>query len=79
MLVDDYLENLQEKAKRTTITRVTRDTKIKKAIGQLAVQLAKQQDDPLYKKMSKYKKKWKKYKEMIQKKYGPRVRVKARQ
>lgn len=81
-LVDEMLDNLQEAqkkmtAKRTTITKVTRQTKIDRAIGSLATQYAKKTDDSLYKKMVKFREKFFKYREMIKKKYGPRVRSRA--
>jgi hypothetical protein len=80
-----YLDLLQEekvleegsKAKKTTITRVTRQTKIDRALGSLATKFAKETDDPLYKKMKKFRDKFFKYRELIKKKYGPRVRSRA--
>jgi hypothetical protein len=79
-LVDDTLDSIQEapmKAKRTTITKVTRQTKIDRAIGALATQYAKKSNDSLYKKLVKYREKFYKYREMIRKKYGQRVRSRA--
>ena len=80
-LVDDTLDDIQEaaafKAKRTTITKVTRQTKIDRAIGSLATKFAKETNDPLYKKLVKFREKFYKYREMIRKKYGPRVRSRA--
>jgi len=43
-IVDEYLS---EVAKRTTITKVTRQTKIDRAIGALATKFAKEANDPL--------------------------------
>jgi len=65
--------------KRTTMTRVTRQTKIDRATGSLSVQYAKSVNDPLYKKFKKFKDKWMKFKERIQAKYKARVRTAARQ
>jgi len=76
-LLSSYLSNLQE-SKRTSVTRVTRDTKIKKATGQLSSLEAKHKNDPLYKKMIYYRDLYFHYREMIYKKYSPRVRSKAR-
>lgn len=78
--LDQYLQEIQEeayKAKRTTITRVTRQTKIDRAIGALATKYAKETNDPLYKKMTRFRDKFFKYREMIRKKFGPRVRSRA--
>jgi hypothetical protein len=60
------------------VTRVTRQTKIDRAIGALSVQYAKAVNDPMYKKFKKYKDKWMKFKERIQMKYKARVRTAAR-
>lgn len=71
--------DLQEATKRTTITKITRQTKIDRAIGNLATQYAKATNDPLYKKMKKFKDKFFKFRDRIRSKYGPRVRTAARQ
>jgi hypothetical protein len=76
-LFQRYLDNLEE-GKRTSRIVVTRQTKIKRAIGQLASKEAKDKGDPLYDKMIRYRDLFYKYKDMIHKKYGPRVRSKAR-
>ena len=65
-------------AKRTTRTTVSRQTKIRKAAGQLASSEARKRNDPLYQRMVKYRDLYYKYRRMIHKKYGPRVRSKAR-
>lgn len=77
-LLDDYLDRFLE-SKRTTITKVTRQTKIKKATGQLASLMGREKNDPLYKRMIYYRDLYFKYREALHKKYGPRVRSKARQ
>ena len=73
-IVDEYLS---EVAKRTTITKVTRQTKIDRAIGALATKFAKEANDPLYKKMVKFREKFFKFRGRIKSKYGPRVRSRA--
>ena len=78
--IDQYLEEIQEaayKAKRTTITKVTRQTKIDRAIGALSTKYAKETNDPLYKKMVRFRDKFYKYRDLIRKKFGPRVRSRA--
>lgn len=77
ILLEEYLEFLQD-AKRTSMARTTRQTKIKRATGQLATSAARKKNDPLYKRMIYHRDLWRKYKAQIQKKYAPRVRTKAR-
>ena len=80
--LDKYLDKIQiteagYKAKRTSITRVTRQTKIDRAIGALATKFAKETNDPMYRKLVKFREKYFKYRERIRSKYGPRVRSRA--
>lgn len=72
----EYL--LNEAPKRTSRTTISRQTKIARATGQLGTSLARQKNDPLYKRMVYFREKYFKYREMIRKKYSPRVRSKAR-
>jgi len=76
-IIQEYLDILSD-AKRTTMSKSTRSAKIKRATGSMASAAARKQNDPLYKKMTYHKKMWKKYKDMVMKKYAPRVRSKAR-
>lgn len=78
MIIEEYLELLQEKPKRTTRTSISRDTKIKRAAGVLGTAMARQKNDPIYKRMIYFRDQYFKYREMIRKKYNPRVRSKAR-
>lgn len=77
-IVEEYLNILNEIPKRTTRTSISRDVKIKRATGQLGTVMARQKNDPLYKRMVYFRKQYFKYREMIRKKYTPRVRSKAR-
>ena len=45
------------------------DDKIKRATGQLGTAMARQRNDPLYKRMVYFRKQYYKYREMIRKKY----------
>jgi hypothetical protein len=74
-IIEDYLE--EKVGKRTSITRVTRQTKIDRAVGNLATKYAKEVDDPMYHKMKKFRDKFFKYRKKIRDKYGPRVRSRA--
>lgn len=76
-MIDEYLEEIQE-AKRTSRTTISRQTKIKRATGQLASVAARKRNDPLYKRMVKYRELYYKYRAMLHAKYSPRVRSKAR-
>lgn len=78
MDLDEYLSFLEEKPKRTTRSTISRDTKIKRATGQLGTAMARKKNDPLYKRMVYFREQYYKYREMIRKKYSPRVRSKAR-
>ena len=78
MDLDEYLNILTEKPKRTTRTTISRNTKIKRATGQLGTAMARKKNDPLYKRMVYFRTQYFKYREMIRKKYSPRVRSKAR-
>lgn len=69
---------LNEAPKRTSRTTVTRNTKIKRATGQLGTAMARKRNDPLYKRMIYFRTQYYKYREMIRKKYSPRVRSQAR-
>ena len=77
-LIQEKNKELTEAPKRTSRTTVSRQTKIKRATGQLASAAARKRNDPLYKRMTHYRDLYFKYRTMIHKKYGPRVRSKAR-
>jgi hypothetical protein len=74
----DDVDYLEEKPKRTSRTTVSRQTKIKRATGQLSSAAARKRNDPLYKRMVHYRELYFKYRNMIHKKYSPRVRSQAR-
>jgi hypothetical protein len=75
----EQLENLLTEApKRTSRTRVTRKTKIKRSTGQMASAEARKRNDPLYKRMIYYRELYYKYRAAVHKKYAPRVRSRAR-
>ena len=76
-MLDEYLEELNE-AKRTSRTVISRNTKIKRATGQLATVAARKRNDPIYHRMVKYRELYYKYREQLKRKYSPRVRSRAR-
>lgn len=78
MQIEEYLDYLEEKPKRTSRTTISRDTKIKRATGQLGTVMARQKNDPVYNRMVYFRTQYFKYREMLRKKYSPRVRSKAR-
>ena len=78
MDLNEYLDYLEEKPKRTSRSTISRDTKIKRATGQLGTAMARKKNDPLYKRMIYFREQYFKYREMIRKKYSPRVRSQAR-
>lgn len=63
---------------RMSVTRTTRDAKLRRLGGSMAARLAKQRKDPDYKKMIKFKKLWVKYKQKVMRKYGMRGKAAAR-
>jgi len=71
-------EDLSEARKRTSRTTVSRNTKIKRATGQMSSAAARKRNDPLYKRMIHYRELYYKYRAAIHKKYSPRVRSRAR-
>jgi hypothetical protein len=77
-MIDPITEQIINDAKKTSMTKTTRQTKIARATGQLASVQARKMNDPLYKKMIYYRDLYRKYKERVHKKYAPRVRSKAR-
>lgn len=81
-LIDEYLDRLidfdeLQETKKTTFTKITRQTKIDRAIGSLSTSLAKAHNDPMYRKMVKFREKYFKYRTKIKVKYSPRVRTRA--
>ena len=77
-VLTEFLLSLDEAPKRTTRTTISRQTKIKRATGQLGTSMARKKNDPLYKRMVYFRTQYYKYREMIRKKYSPRVRSQAR-
>ena len=65
-------------ALKTTIRRETRQTKLDRLGGAMAVALAKEAGSSDYKKLKKFKTLWKKYKTKLMRIYGPRGRQAAR-
>lgn len=78
-LLDKILEEIHlSEAKRTGVRRDTRQQKVSRAIGSLAVSMAKRKGDPDYKKMKKYLDLYRKHKQKILRKYEARVKGQAR-
>jgi len=76
--LDKYLEELNE-SYTSTLSKRGRNQKIKSTAGVMGVTLARQKNDPLYKKMMYYKHLYMKTKEQLQKKYKSRALTLARQ
>ena len=75
-ILNEYLENIQEGMK-TSFIKVTRQTKIDRAIGSMSTKLAKEMNDPYYRKMIKFREKYFAMRKKIKTKYGPKVRSRA--
>jgi hypothetical protein len=78
MDIKKYLGKICNEAYTSTITKRGRSQKIKTTAGAIGVSLARQKDDPLYKKMIYYKHLYLKTKEQLQRKYKSRALVLAR-
>ena len=76
-IIKNYLRELQE-AKRTTRSKSTRQSKIKRATSQMSTAMARKKNDSLYKQMKMYCDKCKLYRERVHKKYASRNRSRAR-
>ena len=82
--LDKYLAELYDvdeveldESKKTSFIKVTRQTKVDRAIGALATKMAKEMDDPYYRKMVKFRDKYFSMREKIRTKYAPKVRARA--
>lgn len=60
------------------VRRVSRKSQLNHAAGVNAIQLAKKKNDPLYKKMSRYRKKYLEAKERLSQKYSRSGLARAR-
>ena len=78
-ILEEYLLELLDESYTSTITKRGRNQKIKSTTGSIAVSMANQKNDPLYKKMIYYKHLYMKTKEQLQRKYKSRAMVVARQ
>ena len=76
--LNDVLNNLNIESYSTSTVRRGRPQKLKTAAGSIGVSLARQQDDPLYKKMIFHKHMYMDYKEKLQRKYKSRALSLAR-
>lgn len=76
--IDRYIDEILQEAKTSSQRKITRAEKISRAIGNLSVQKAKENNDSLYTKYKKYKDLYKNYKQKIIKKYAPKVRSQAK-
>ena len=76
-LIDEYLKRLNE-AKRTSITKVRRQTKIKRSTSQMSTAMARKKNDSLYRQMKRYCDLCKQYREKVHRKYASRNRARAR-
>jgi hypothetical protein len=65
-------------SKKTSFIKVDPRKKAKMKVSASAIQIAKETDDPIYKKYSKIKKKMFKLRKLLVKRYGPRAMSKLR-
>jgi len=76
-VLDKYLDFLNE-SYTSTISKRTRQQKIKSSAGAIGVSLVRQKNDPLYKKMMLHKQKYIQTKKQLQKKYKSKANMLAR-
>ena len=76
--IDPVTDHILNEIKTQSKTTISPQTKVKRAASQMASIEARKRNDPLYQRMEKYKEMYFKYRAMVHKKYGPRVRSKAR-
>jgi hypothetical protein len=74
----EFTGEIHQEGKKTSISRITRNTKIKRATSQLASVEARKKNDPLYQKMKFHGEKYRYYRNKIKQKYSSRVRSRAR-
>ena len=77
-ILDRYLNFLTE-SYTTSLTKRGKQQKLKTTAGSIGVSLARQKNDPLYRKMIYQKHMYMKTKQQLQKKYKSRANVLARQ
>lgn len=76
--IDEKIDYIINEAKTSSQRKITRGEKISRAVGNLSIKMAKQNNDSLYKKYKKHRDLYKDLKAKIIKKYGPKVRSQAR-
>lgn len=82
-VIDDALKDDEKEEKKEALTeegmvRITRQAKMARLGGGLAVGMAKKANDPMYAKMIKAKKMFKSFKKKIMQKYGMKGKTAAR-
>jgi len=71
-------DEVMEEALKASVTRQTKQGKMARLAGGMAMAMARKNNDPLYKKAMKAKKIFMQAKAMIQKKYGMKGKMAAR-
>jgi hypothetical protein len=72
----DYDREVETKT--PTKSTTTRHTKIRKATGQMSTAQARDRNDPLYKRMIRYREMYYKYRDLVHRKYRPGIKARAR-
>ena len=75
----DFMDNDEiNEILKMSMRRIDRQEKLNRLGGSMAARIAKDKNDPDYKKMIKFKNLWIKYKEKVMRKYGIRGKQAAR-
>lgn len=61
-----------------SILSISRETKFKRIVGAFAIQIAKAKNDPLYRKLIRFRRAWKRTNKMLQSKYRGPAQLAAR-
>jgi hypothetical protein len=76
--IDPITSFILNEVKKQSVAKISPETKVKRAAGQMASIQARKRNDPLYQRMQKYKDLYFKYRALVHQKYGPNVRSKAK-
>ncbi len=77
-IINEVEYDREVETKTPTNSTTTRQTKIMKATGQMSTAQARERNDPLYKRMIRYREMYYKYRDLVHRKYRPGIKARAR-
>jgi len=78
MLLEALDFDREVETKTPSVHTTDRQTKIQKSTSQMSTAQARSRNDPLYKRMIRYRELYYKYRELVHRKYGHGVKARAR-